>query len=62
MPREADGVKLCEQSEEVWYGLWNTEPTPGQAMAYSTFNPSFDRLASEIRKFASQVAEAKSTR
>jgi len=62
MPRESDRVKLCEQSDEVWYGLWNTEPTPGQAMAFSTFNPSFDRLASEIRTFASQVAEAKSTR
>jgi len=59
MPREADHVKLCQQSETVWYGLWDTEPTPGQAMAYSSFNPSFSLLADELKKFASQIAKKK---
>ena len=61
MPRDPDRVKLCEQSEDVWYGLWNTEPEPGQPVAFSTFNPSFDLLADEIRKFAVKiVADANS--
>ena len=58
MPREANDVSLCEQSEAVWYGLWDTEPLPGQAMAYSTFNPSFDQLADELRTFASKIAKS----
>ena len=57
MPREGNGVELCEESETVWYGLWSTEQTPGRAMAYSTFNPSFNQLANEIKAFASKVAE-----
>ncbi len=51
MPREADSIKLCEQSEDVWYGLWSTEQQPDRPMAYSTFNPSFDRFADEIKRF-----------
>ena len=52
MPRAGDAVEQCEQSEKVWYGLWTTEPEPGQAVAFSTFNPSFDQLAEEIKSFA----------
>lgn len=57
MPREGDGVSLCEQSDKVWYGLWSTEPVPNRPMAYSTFNPSFDELAAEIREFAERIVE-----
>lgn len=59
MPREGNQVELCEQSEVVWYGLWSTEPEPGRAMAYSTFNPSFDAFAEEIKRFAAQIAGEK---
>lgn len=55
MPRDRDMVTLCEQSEEVWYGLWDTQPAPGQALAYSTFNPSFDKLAEEINRFVTRI-------
>ena len=58
MPREADGVVQCEQSETVWYGLWTTEPEAGRAMAFSTFNPSFDEFAEEIKRFADRVAQS----
>jgi len=61
MPREADRVAQCEQSEIVWYGLWTTEPEPGQAMAYSTFNPSFDEFAEEIKMFATRIADSKAS-
>ncbi len=57
MPRDAEQVRLCVESDKVWYGLWSTEPAPGQAMAYSTFNPSFDLLAKEIREFAERIAK-----
>lgn len=56
MPRNVEEVKLCQESDEVWYGLWNTEPEPGRAMAYTTFNPSFDQLATEIKMFAAKIA------
>jgi len=59
MPREDDRVKQCEESDAVWYGLWDTEPEPGQAMAFSTFNPSFEQLADEIKVFASKISAAK---
>lgn len=55
MPRDPGRVALCEQADEVWYGLWSTEPEPGQAMAFSTFNPSFDEFAKEIKKFSSDL-------
>jgi alpha-beta hydrolase superfamily lysophospholipase len=55
MPRATTMVSLCEESDSVWYGLWSTEPEPGRAMAYSTFNPSFDQFASELKRFASQL-------
>lgn len=57
MPRVADGVKRCEQSETVWYGLWDTEPDPDRPMAFSTFNPSFDKLASEITSFVDHITD-----
>ncbi len=57
MPRNVEQVRLCTDSDRVWYGLWDTEPAPGQAMAYSTFNPSFDLLAREIREFAERIAK-----
>lgn len=57
MPRESDAVRHCEQSEAVWYGLWSTKPEPGQALAFSTFNPSFEQFVQEIKKFASQIAD-----
>ena len=59
MPREPDRVKQCEESENVWYGLWSTEQITDQAMAFSTFNPSFDQLANEIRTFAKKVSGEK---
>jgi len=59
MPRAADAVEQCEQSDNVWYGLWSTEPVPGRAMAFSTFNPSFDQLADEIKRFANRIAGSK---
>ena len=52
MPREADNIRQCEQSDKVWYGLWSTEHQPGRPMAYSTFNPSFDEFAKEIKAFS----------
>lgn len=56
MPRDIDQVNQCEQSDSIWYGLWSTDPEPGRAMAFSTFNPSFDHLATEIKRFASKIA------
>lgn len=58
MSRESEGVSACETSDEIWYGLWSTEPVPGRAMAYSTFNPAFDQLAREIQTFAQTIAES----
>ncbi len=55
MPREQDRVKQCEESEDVWYGLWDTDQADNLAMAFSTFNPSFDLLANEIKRFASRI-------
>ncbi len=55
MPRNQDWVRQCEQSESVWYGLWGTEPKPGQALAFSTFNPSFKQFANEIKRFAARL-------
>ncbi|MBX2838191.1 MAG: lysophospholipase, partial [Gammaproteobacteria bacterium] len=60
MPRDSEQIRLCEESDKVWYGLWSTEPAPGQAMAYSTFNPSFDLLAEELQAFARQIAKKSS--
>jgi len=54
MPREPDRVKQCEESENVWYGLWSTEQITDQAMAFSTINPSFD-----LRTFAKKVSGEK---
>jgi len=59
MPRAPDAAELCEQSENVWYGLWDTEPVLGRALAFSTFNPSFDQLADEIKRFANRIAGVK---
>ncbi len=56
MPRDPEQIQLCIESDKVWYGLWSTEPAAGQAMAYSTFNPSFDSLAREIQEFAKRIA------
>lgn len=56
MPRDVEEVRLCTESDDVHYGLWSTEPKVGQAMAYSTFNPSFDLLAVKIREFALRIA------
>ncbi len=56
MPREPEKIKQCEESEEVWYGLWSTEQKTDQAMAFSTFNPSFDQLANEIKSFVSRLS------
>ena len=55
MPRDPAEVTLCEESDEVWYGLWSTEREAGRPMAFSTFNPSFDQLAEQIRQFATQI-------
>lgn len=55
MPRNQDWVQQCQQSESVWYGLWGTEPQPGQALAFSTFNPSFQQFANEIKQFATRL-------
>lgn len=55
MPRDPERVSRCEQSDSVWYGLWDTEPAPGQALAFATFNPSFDAMADEIKAFVSRL-------
>ncbi len=57
MPREPEKVKQCEESEKVWYGLWSTEHNADQAMAFSSFNPSFDQLANEIKNFVSTIRQ-----
>ncbi len=57
MPRDNDGVNQCEQAESVWYGVWDTEPQPGRAMAFSTFNPSFDQFAAELKKFSLKLIQ-----
>ena len=55
MPREPEKVKQCEESTQVWYGLWSTDHKADKAMAFSTFNPSFDQFANEIKRFASKL-------
>lgn len=57
MPREPVDIKTCEESTKVWYGLWSTDQKAGQPMAFSTFNPSFDQLANEIKIFASKIIQ-----
>lgn len=59
MPRAANQVDSCELSDSLWYGVWDTEPKPGQALAMSTFNPSFNQLAEEIKTFANKIANNK---
>jgi len=56
-PRDRALVRACQQSESVWYGLWNSEPKPGRAQAMSTFNPAFEEFAVALNAFATKVAE-----
>jgi len=56
-PRDRALVKICEESSDVWYGLWNSDVDAETPMAISTFNPSFEQLADEIRSFAASVAQ-----
>ena len=50
-PRDKVAVDRCTSAEEVWYGLWGQEVEAGRAQAMSTFNPSFDLLEVETRRF-----------
>ena len=56
MPRDVKLVKQCEESDAVWYGVWSTTVADDRALAFSTFNPSFSRLAEEIIRFALRIA------
>lgn len=57
-PRDVAQVSLCETADAVSYGLWNTEPVEGQALAFSTFNPSFNAMSDALVGFALDVATA----
>lgn len=59
MPRDKAMVMLCEQSDTLWYGLWESEVGEGQALAYSTFNPGFGRLAKEITEFVGKLTDSR---
>jgi len=56
-PRDRELVRICEEATDTWFGLWKSELEEGTPLAISTFNPSFDEFANEIRTFAIKVAQ-----
>jgi len=56
-PRDRELVRRCEEASDVWYGIWNSDKEIENPLAISTFNPSFDQFALELRTFASRVAK-----
>jgi len=56
-PRDRELVRRCEASSDVWYGIWSSDSKIETPLAISTFNPSFEKFATELRMFAGKVAD-----
>lgn len=54
-PRDRGLVRTCQEASEVLYGLWNSKVDAETPLAISTFNPSFGKLAFELRAFAGKL-------
>jgi len=59
-PRDQSLVDAClaADDDDLWYGLWDSTPPPGQPRAMSTFNPQFDKLGELIGEFLEQLSTA----
>lgn len=58
-PRDADAVKRCLNSPEVWYGLWGKPEPDNVPTARSTFNPAFDELTVLMDDFLKDLQSVK---
>lgn len=54
-PTEASVVALCENSDNIEYGLWRDLRAGQKPTALATFNPQFDEVAAVIKTFLTDV-------